>query len=291
MVVEAVTKVAIIGANGQLGTDLVEAFGNSAIPLKHSDIDVCKPSTFSILKKEKPDIIINTASYVKVKEAEVETEEALKINAVGALNIAKLSKEINATNVYISTDYVFDGTKKTPYTEDDSPNPINVYGLSKYAGELFTKNYCNKYYIIRVASLFGKAGSSGKGGNFIETMINKANNKETIKVVNDILISPTYTKDVAENLKKFLSMKPKFGVYHFANSGYCSWYDMTKEIFKILKINITLMPISSNEFSDTVNRPKFSVLKNKKLEKLGIKMPDWKVALKNYLIEKRLCTI
>ena len=285
-------KVAIIGANGQLGSDLVKVFGEDAIPLTRRDLDVTNPESLKILNELMPEVVINTAAYVRVDDAEVEVEKAFQVNAIGALNIAKVCNEINAVNVYISTDYVFDGAKGEPYEEDDVPNPINVYGLSKYTGEVFTRNYSEKYYVIRVASLYGKAGARGKGGNFVDSMIQRAKNGEESKVVDDMFMSSTYTKDISRMLKRFLDLdlaiKPEFGVYHIVNEGYCNWYDFTRGIFNILgwdaKIQIT--PIKSNELKRLARRPVFSALKNKKLENLGLRMRNWKEALIDYLIEK-----
>ena len=290
-------KVAIIGANGQLGSDLVEIFEGEAISLTHRDLDVTDIASSNILKELKPEAVINTAAYVRVDDAEVEVEKAFQVNAIGALNVAKVCNEIDAVNVYISTDYVFDGAKGAPYEEEDVPNPINVYGLSKYTGEIFTRNFSfkkktlpKKYYVIRSSSLYGKAGSSGKGGNFVEFMIQKAKNGEEIKVVKDQFMSPTYTKDVAVMLKRFLDLavKPTFGVYHIVNEGYCNWYDFTKEIFNVLgwDVQIQITPIKSSELKRLARRPVFSVLENKKLEDLGLRMRTWKEALKEYLSEK-----
>ena len=289
-------KVAIIGANGQLGSDLLKAFGEDAIPLTRRDLDVTDPESVKILNELRPDVIINTAAYVRVDDAEVEVEKAFHVNAIGALNVAKACNEPNAINVYISTDYVFDGAKGEPYEEEDVPNPINVYGLSKYIGEILTRNFSlkkktlpKKYYVIRSSSLYGKAGARGKGGNFVEFMIQKARSGEELKVVDDQFMSPTYTKDVAVMLKRFLKIKPAFGVYHIVNEGYCNWYDFTKEIFNVLgwdaKIQIT--PIKSSELKRLARRPVFSALKNKKLDDLGLGMRNWKEALKDYLMEEK----
>ena len=239
-------NVAIIGANGQLGSDLVEVFGKDpsfeVIPLTHKDLDVTVPETLKVLKELKPDVIINTAAYVRVDDAELYPEKAFAVNAIGALNVARVAEEIGAVNVYISTDYVFDGTKGEPYTEEDVPNPINVYGTSKLAGEIFTRNYSTKHYIIRVASLYGKAGASGKGGNFVNWVIEKARRGEELRIVDDKFMSPTYTMDVARTLKKFLELMPEFGVYHMVNEGYCSWYEFTKAIFEILGWEVKIRP-------------------------------------------------
>jgi len=283
-------NVAIIGANGQLGSDLVEVFGKDpsfeVIPLTHKDLDVTVPETLKVLKELKPDVIINTAAYVRVDDAELYPEKAFAVNAIGALNVARVAEEIGAVNVYISTDYVFDGTKGEPYTEEDVPNPINVYGTSKLAGEIFTRNYSTKHYIIRVASLYGKAGASGKGGNFVNWVIEKARRGEELRIVDDKFMSPTYTMDVARTLKKFLELMPEFGVYHMVNEGYCSWYEFTKAIFEILSWEVDVKPIKSNELNRLARRPGFSALENKKLHTIGLKMQDWREALEEYLREK-----
>ena len=276
-------KVAIIGANGQLGSDLVEVFGDIAVPLTHKDLDVAYYESLNILRDINPDVILNTAAYVKVDDAEREPEKAFEANAIGALNVAKIANEIDAINVYISTDYVFDGRKKEPYTEDDFPNPINVYGASKYMGEIFTRNYSKKYYIVRVASLYGKKGARGKGGNFVNFIIEKAKGGEKIKVVDDIIMSPTYTKDVAVMLRKLIESEAEYGVYHMVNEGYCSWYEFAEEIVKILRLDLPIKPISSEELGRLAKRPKNSALKNEKLGSIGLEMPFWKDALKRYL--------
>ena len=283
-------RVAVIGANGQLGSDLVEVFSNDkdfeVIPLTHKDLDVTDFESLKILKEIKPEVIINTAAYVRVDDAEVYPEKAFQVNAVGALNVARIANEIDAINVYISTDYVFDGTKGEPYTEEDVPNPTNVYGVSKYAGEIFTRNYSPRHYVIRVASLYGKAGASGKGGNFVEWVIEKAKRGEELKIVDDQFMSPTYTKDVARVLKEFLKVRAEFGVYHMVNEGFCSWYEFAKTIFEILGWDVKIKPVKSSELNRLARRPRFSALKNKRLGKLGLEMRPWKEALRGYLEEK-----
>lgn len=277
-------KIAIIGANGQLGSDLVRVFGEEVIPLTHSDLDVADNDSLDILRELKPDVVVNTAAYVRVDDAEAEVEEALRVNAIGALNLARVCNEVGALDIYISTDYVFDGAKGGAYLEDDVPNPINVYGLSKYVGEVFTRNYSRDYYIIRLASLYGKAGARGKGGNFVEFMIQKAEKDEEIIVVDDVFMSPTFTKDVAVMLKRFLGLKPESGVYHMVNDGYCNWYEFTRAIFDILEWEVEVKAIKSDELKRLARRPPFSALSNRKLESLGLKMGDWREALRDYLI-------
>ena len=280
-------RIIVIGSTGQLGTDLMKVLEHEhvTIGLTHKQVEVTDWDSCQIIKEHSPDVIINTAAFIKVDQCEEEPLKTFTVNAIGAKNIATISKEIEATTIFISTDYVFDGSKTEPYTEDDAPNPINTYGISKLAGELFTKQN-PKHYIIRVASLFGAAGASGKGGNFIETMIAKAKKNEPISVVDDMWMNPTYTKDAASTIKKIIEAKLPFGTYHATNQGYCTWFQFAQEIFKITNLNPTLTPIKTNQLQMKAKRPQFSALKSIKLPKYGIKMRDWKEALYDYLIEK-----
>jgi dTDP-4-dehydrorhamnose reductase len=280
-------KIVIIGSTGQLGTDLMKILLNEheVIGLTHRDIEVSDYESCLILKKYKPEIIINTAAFHKTDQCEEEPLKAFSVNSIGAKNVATISKEINAITVYISTDYVFDGSKTEPYTEEDIPNPINTYGISKLAGELYTKQN-PKYYIIRVASLFGIAGSSGKGGNFVETMIKKALNKEVIYVVDDIWMSPTYTKDAAIIIKKILENNLPYGIYHATNKGYCTWFQFAQEIFKLTGLTPIIKPIKTDQLQTKAKRPRFSPLESIKLPKFSIQIRRWEEALREYLIEK-----
>jgi dTDP-4-dehydrorhamnose reductase len=239
-----------------------------------------------ILKKIQPDVVINCAAYVRVDDAEDFADRAFAVNALGARNIALISKDLNAILMHISTDYVFDGRKKEPYIENDIPNPLNVYGNSKLAGEYFVRNTFENHYIIRSSSLFGAAGASGKGGNFVETMIKKAHNNEEIKVVDDMIMSPTYTKDAASMIKNVHSRMLPFGIYHVANSGICTWYEFARAIFETLGIETNVSPTKTNNLQSKARRPMFSPLVSTKLKNYGLEMENWEEALKNYLMEK-----
>lgn len=277
-------RYAIIGI-GQLGSDLTKTF-NEAIQLTHKDIEVTDLSRCEVLKEVKPDVIINTAAYHKTDECEDNPERSFLVNAVGARNVAKIASEIDAINIFISTDYVFDGRKETPYSEDDQPNPINVYGVSKYAGEMLTRYISDKHYIIRVSSLFGAAGASGKGGNFIETVISKARSGDGLNIVNDITMSPTYTKDAASAIKQIIDKELPYGIYHISNDGSCTWYEFAKEIFRIANIQARLRPITSDKYPTKAKRPANSALSIRKIKQYGIEMRDWREALDAYLREK-----
>src|SRR5262245_5622036 len=195
-------KVAIFGSTGQLGTDLVDVFKASGffdvIPLTHEEAD-CRDADAvrKVVRHSSPQFVINCAAYVRVDDCEDHVHEAFKVNAIGALNIARACAEVDARCIYISTDYVFDGEKATPYVESDTPNPINVYGASKLAGEYLVRQSAPRWLIVRVSSLFGKSGARGKGGNFIETVVRKAKAGNQLHMINDITMSPTYARDAA----------------------------------------------------------------------------------------------
>jgi dTDP-4-dehydrorhamnose reductase len=280
-------RIAVIGSTGQLGTDLVKTFenGHEVFGLTHKDIEVTDYKSCLILKEYQPDIIVNTTAFHKTDQCEEEPLKTFNVNAIGEKNVTMISRLIGATTVYVSTDYVFEGSKNEPYTEDDCPFPINIYGISKVAGEYYTRRN-PKHYVIRIASVFGVAGASGKGGNFVEAIITKARKGETVTVVDDIVMSPTYTKDAALTLEGIIESKLPYGTYHATNSGYCSWYQFAKEIFKITGLNPVLTPIKSEQLNMKAKRPRFSALRSTKLPRYGIETREWKEALRAYLIEK-----
>jgi dTDP-4-dehydrorhamnose reductase len=280
-------KITVIGSTGQLGQDLMKSLqpDHEVIGLTHQDIEITDYNSVQTLKTQKPTIIINTAAFHKTDQCEDEPLKAFSVNAIGPKHITALCKEINAISVFISTDYVFSGSKNEPYTEDDTPEPINTYGISKYAGELFTKQY-PRHYIFRVAGLFGAAGASGKDGNFVETMIKKARKNEPIRVVDDMWVSPTYTKDVAEIIKKILEVPLPFGTYHLSNNGQCTWFQFAQEIFRLTGLTPDLKPIKTSQIQTKAKRPRFSALENTKISRYDLEMRGWKGALYSYLVEK-----
>jgi len=280
-------RIAVIGSTGQLGSDLLKTLetAHDVICLTHTDFEVTDYDSCLILKEYRPDVVINTAAFHKIDQCEEEPLKTFSVNAVGARNVALISKEIGATSVFISTDYVFDGSKKEPYTENDVTFPINTYGVSKLAAEHCTRQN-PKHYIIRIASVFGVAGASGKGGNFVETMIKKAKNNEPIGVVDDMWMSPTYTRDAVSVLKGILEFQLPYGIYHATNKGYCSWYQLAKEIFEIAGLHPVLSPTKTDPHYGKARRPRFSALRSTKLSRYNLEPRDWKEALRAYLIEK-----
>jgi len=280
-------KVAVIGSNGQLGSDLVKTFmqsGNEVVSLTHSDINIEDiTSVQKVLYDIKPEVILNTAAFHVVPKCEDDPVRAFQINSLGTLNMAKVSNEINALNLYYSTDYVFDGEKKSPYIESDKPNPLNVYAATKLTGEFFTLNYSLKSVVLRISGIYGEVPCRAKGGNFITTMIKAAKEKPEVKVVNDEILTPTPTKSIAEKTLEIINKELK-GLYHLTCEGQCSWYEFAEVIFSTLEFKTPLSPISVKDMPMVVKRPTYSVLENEKAKQSGISnMPYWKDALVEFL--------
>jgi len=284
-------KVLVTGANGQLGTDLCKVLRDfELIPLTDKDIEI---SDMSSVKQEfgkyKSDIIINTAAYVRVDDCEDEEDKAFQVNALGARNVAVVAQELGARLVHLSTDYVFGGEaepRTAPYTEFDTPVPLSIYGKSKLAGENLVRHSCLRHFIVRTSGLFGVAGSMGKGGNFIETMLRLAKERDELRVVNDQVFSPTYTKDLARKIAQLMTTD-YYGMFHITDKGYCSWYQFAGEILKQAGLKIPVIPVSSDEYPQKARRPRYSVLDNYHLRLLGMDdMRPWQKALRDYLIEK-----
>ncbi len=281
-------RVVVIGSNGQLGTDLVRALcGWDLSGLTHQELDICDlRRARMVLSKGSPEIVINTAAFNRVDDCESEVEKAFQVNAYAVHNLARICAELDCVLVHISSDYVFGGEKREPYREDDTPNPLSVYGTSKLAGECFARNLCRKHFIVRTSGLFGLAGSSGKGGNFVEAMIRLARESKPIRVVNDQITTPTYTKDLAHRIKQLL-LTDAYGLYHITNNGHCSWYDFAKKIFELLGLKPYLGPTLTQHYGLRARRPIYSVLAHDKLRELGLDdMAPWSKALELYLSEK-----
>lgn len=279
-------KVAIVGGNGQLGSDLAMTFSgqHKVLPLTHADIEISDIDNIAaVLKEGKPDVVINTAAYHNVPLCEKDPAKANAINAIGVLNLARVCADMDIRLVHYSTDYVFDGDKRSPYTEQDPTNPLNVYAVTKLSGENFALNYHSKSYVIRVSGIYGKVPCRAKGGNFITTMLKLATEKEEVRVVNDEVLTPTPTASIAANTLSLLQTDA-YGLYHMTCEGETSWYEFAKTIWDTLQLKTPLYPASVNDFPLTVKRPFYSVLANQKLDDSGInRMPHWKEALVHYL--------
>ncbi len=278
-------KVAIIGSRGQLGQDLVRTApsGVELTTFTHGDFDITdREDVLDFLAgEERFDAVVNTAAFHKTDLCEDEPQKAFLVNAVGVKNLVEACRKAGTVLIHISTDYVFDGGKiseKEPYYEDDTPNPINVYGISKLAGEHIVRNYLEKYYIVRSSSLYGIAGASGKGGNFPYTILRKAKAGEKLKVVDDIYMVPTHTYDLAEGIWRLISEGHPYGTYHITHKGYCSWYEFAKKILELARIETQIEPVRHTEFPTKARRPLWSVLGTKK----GIELSRWEEGLERF---------
>lgn len=284
-------KIAVVGADGQLGTDICKAVAKTnheLIRLTIADIDVSQSASVSrVLEKQTPQLVINTAAFHNVEKCEEETARAFEVNALGPRNLAKVCNQIDAALMHISTDYVFDGKKGAPYIETDSPMPLNVYANSKLSGEYFVGATARKYYILRVCGIYGKSPCLGKGGmNFVELMLKLSREREEVRVVDDEILTPTSTVEIANQIVKMIDANAQYGLYHATAEGSCSWYEFAAEIFNITRPNIKFNKAAPGEFAVKVNRPSYSVLENKFLKDQGINiMRHWKEGLGEYLRE------
>ena len=279
------SRVAVIGANGQLGSDLVQVFADwDLVPLTHADIEICDfVHTRQVLERIKPDVVINTAAFVRVDDCEDEVSKAFWVNAFAVRNLAQVCADLDCMLVHISTDYVFDGKKREPYTEEDLPNPVNVYGASKLAGEHFVQAICEKHLIIRTSGLYGKAGSSGKGGNFVETMIRLAEARKPIRVVGDQVLAPTYSRDLARKMRELVQSVAS-GLYHITNAGQCSWHAFAREALNLAGYEAEVAQIGTGELALLASRPSYSVLSHRRLTRFGAApLRSWREALQEYV--------
>ena len=286
-------KIALIGADGQLGFDLLNLLPTEKCrPLFYPDFDVREAQkTRDILQSLAPDVVINTAAFHRVDECEDRPEEALIVNAVAVRNLALICRERNAVLVHFSTDYVFDGRKRTPYVEEDEPAPLNVYGVSKLAGEYFVRSLCRKYFLIRTCGLYGSAGCREKGMNFVELMIHLEKSGRPLRVVDDQWVTPTSTEELAGRILELLGTE-RYGLYHMTNEGQCTWYEFAREIFSLVGRAANLSPIDSQAYGAKARRPAYSVLENQRAKALGITdFSPWREALKNYLKKKGLSLV
>lgn len=285
-------KVLVTGANGQLGQDVSRVLtdaGHEVIGCGRAELDITSMEQCGqIISADNPDIIIHCAAYTAVDEAESDTDGAYLVNAIGTRNIAVSAEKIGATVVYISTDYVFNGTSETAYVEYDDTDPQTVYGRSKLAGEQMIRDFCSKWFIVRTSWVFGLHGN-----NFVKTMLRLGQEKPSLKVVNDQKGSPTYTVDLAYFLLNLISTE-KYGLYHASNRGSCTWYEFTEAIFEEarvqlgLEITALLEPCTTAEFPRPAPRPANSTMDHLaiRLNQFG-DLPHWREGLKQLMLDMK----
>lgn len=277
-------KVLVTGAKGQLGTDLmnelakrgIEGIGVDVQEMDITDAEACR----RVIKNSGADAVIHCAAYTAVDAAEDNVDLCRRINGEGTRNVAQACKEADVKLMYISTDYVFDGQGTRPWEPDDERHPLNVYGQTKYEGELAVEELSDKYFIVRIAWVFGVAGK-----NFIKTMLRLGKERGAVSVVDDQIGSPTYTYDLARLLVDMIQTD-KYGRYHATNEGLCSWYEFAKEIFRQAGMDVPVTPVSSDQFPAKAARPSNSRLSKEKLSENGFeRLPAWQDALGRFLKE------
>ncbi len=277
-------KVLVTGVRGQLGYDVVnelEKRGLEAVGVDIQEMDITDAdSVDQVIGEAAVDAVIHCAAYTAVDAAEDNVEICRKVNADGTQNIANMCKKLDIPMIYISTDYVFDGQGERPWQPDDERAPLNVYGQTKYEGELAVQNTLDKYFIVRIAWVFGVNGK-----NFIKTMLNLGKTRDHLTVVNDQFGSPTYTYDLAKLLVDMIQTD-KYGIYHATNEGICTWYEFACEIFRQAGLNVSVAPVTADQYPAKAKRPSNSRMSKDKLEKNGFdRLPTWQDALERYLKE------
>lgn len=275
-------RILVTGAKGQLGHDVIERLRKLHIECQGVDIE-----DFDLTKQEEvlryirsyaPDGVIHCAAYTAVDKAEDMRDVCYSVNVAGVKNVAEACKTLNAKLIYISTDYVFDGSGDKPFEADAKPNPINYYGLTKYQGEIEAGKIVEKLFIVRTSWVFGI-----NGNNFVKTMLRLGKERKELGIVADQIGSPTYTPDLAKLLCDMVSTE-KYGVYHATNEGFCSWYEFADAIFKTAGLEVNLKPIKTEEYPTRASRPKNSRLSKTSLDMAGFeRLPDWKTALGHYI--------
>lgn len=277
-------KVVVTGVQGQLGYDLSKqlvAKNHEVIATGRNELDITDESAvYAFIEEVKPDAIIHSAAYTNVDKAEEDEETAYKVNALGAKYLAHAAAKVGSKMVYVSTDYVFNGTATEPYEPDQETDPLGVYGKTKLAGEEFVQQSLDKFFIVRTAWVYGI-----NGHNFVKTMLRLGEEREEVGVVADQVGSPTYTVDLAAFIIELVKTD-KYGIYHASNEGVCSWYEFAEEIFKQAGMNVKVNPLTTDQFPRPAARPSYSVLSKKKNVEQGLTpLRDWKEALSAYLIE------
>jgi dTDP-4-dehydrorhamnose reductase len=277
-------RIAVLGAAGQLGSDLGPRLPGTVVPLSRAEIDLERPEPFFAPRPD-IDVLVNCAAYNFVDRAETEPAKAIAVNSLGVRSLAALCATHRIRLVHFSTDYVFglDAARTVPYSESDAPGPVSAYGLSKLIGEYAVLAAHPANLVVRTCGLYGTAGTGGKGGNFVETMLRLAGEGKPIRVVNDQTCTPSYTVDVAEAVAA-LVRSDAAGLYHVTNAGSCTWYEFAAEIFRLAGLKPSLTPITSVEYGAPARRHAFSVLSNAKLASAGVLPPrSWREALAAYL--------
>jgi dTDP-4-dehydrorhamnose reductase len=282
-------RIVVIGASGQLGSDLMSALAAHApTGVDHRLVDIEVPAAVSkMLVRYRPELVINTAAFHNVEHCETRPDRAFAVNALAVDGLAAQCAAAGVALLHVSTDYVFDGTASAPYAEDAPPHPLSSYAISKYAGELMLRRHLDEAYIVRTSGLYGSRGSSTKGYTFIDRILSQAAESKPIRVVTDITFSPSYTRHVAEAIGRIVETK-RYGTYHVTNTGCCTWYEFAVEVLAQAGFDVPVTPTTSAEFPTLARRPAYSVLGHTALDALGLPpVPSWQDGIRDFLAERR----
>lgn len=277
--------IAVVGAYGQLGSDLMRLWGNRAVGLTHADVEITEADSIAAaLDPLQPKYVVNTAAYNAVDRAEDEAEAAFAVNAFGPLQLARYCEDRGITFLHVSTDYVFgaDVRRSSPYKESDLPGPLSVYAASKLAGEHLCAQACRRQFVVRTCGLYGTAVDDSKG-NFVRAMLRLAQDRDELRVVSDQHCTPSYTADVALAIDALLATE-EYGNYHVTNGGQATWYELACAVFDLAEQDVRVVPISTAEFGARAARPAYSVLDGSRLESAtGVTLRPWRDALAEYV--------
>ena len=283
-------KILLIGKTGQLGGDILRnCTGHEIYAPDRTDLDICSRDNINAVFDDiRPDVVINTAAFHNVPLCETDPLTAFNVNCVAVRELARACNRIKALLVTFSTDYVFDGEKKALYQEDDKPNPLQIYGITRIAGEYAALSVAHDHAIvIRTCGLYGISGAQSKGGNFVDKRVQDAETHAFLEMGSDQVVSPTYTHDLSKAVLQLIEHpQTKPGIYHLVNEGRCSWYELTKSIYEIMGFTVQVKPLDRGGKSGDMRRPLYSALANTKARELGIILPPWQDALGRYLREK-----
>ncbi len=283
-------KILLIGKTGQLGGDILqnnskhEIFAPDRLEL---DIQSRDAIAFA-MERHHPDVVINTVDYHNVPQCETDPESAFGVNCVAVRDLARACNSSNTLFVTFSTDYVFDGEKKAAYVEDDKPSPLQIYGITRVAGEYAALSGAPDHtVVIRTCGLYGISGAQSKGGNFVDNRIQDAKTLASLEMGSDQIVSPTYTHDLSKAVLALIEHPDtRSGIYHLVNEGKCTWYEFTRTIYEIMGLSTQVKPLDRGGRSGDMRRPRYSALLNMKARALGIMLPPWRDALERYLKEK-----
>ena len=273
------------GSAGQLGAALVRLLGDKvAWSGGREDLDVRDGGAVRrAVEAARPDVVVNATAFNKVDAAEVDTAEALAVNAAGPWHLARAARDVGAVVVHVSTDYVFDGTKRTPYTEDDPPRPLSAYGVSKLAGEQMVAASGAPHLIVRTSAVFASGGSRGKGGSFVERVVARARAGDPLRVVDDQVLSPTYAPDLAAAIVALLEAESR-GLFHVTNTGSCSWHAFAVAALRQAGLDVPVQAVKAKEFAAPAARPAYSVMSNGRYLSMGLPpLRGWEQALADLL--------